>query len=234
MKKKGKPLASLFIIILDSDLIIPLVYFIKTKISRSKININQANNKKNMRKILIVVVIIALGLKVTAQEKAKFRVGLDFGYAFAKGGGGGLFSLEPKYNVTDHSNVGLRIGLAAYARNIMSDIDLDISVNSNILATYDYYFGKGNSSTSPFLGAGLGIYSLASIKSDSFIYDENEIGAGTEFGGMIRGGVEFGKLRLALEYNMVPKTDFLLGRSIKNSYLGASIGFYLGGGKWKK
>ena len=185
-----------------------------------------------MRKILLVIAILALGFRVTAQEQGKFRVGLDLGYAFATGGGGFIISLEPKYNLTDNSNVGLRIGSAAYVRNIESDIDLDASINSSVLATYDYYFNKGNSSISPFLGAGLGIYNLASIKSDSFIYEESEVGAGTEFGGMIRGGVEFGKLRLALEYNMVPKTDFILGRSIKNSYLGASIGFYLGGGKW--
>ena len=44
-------MASLFFIILDSDLIIPLVSFIKTKISRSKININQANHKKHEKNI---------------------------------------------------------------------------------------------------------------------------------------------------------------------------------------
>lgn len=184
-------------------------------------------------KIKLLSAMLLLGIMgLSAQEKGKVRVGLDLGYAFATGGGGGLISLEPKYNLTDNSNVGLRIGLAAYVRNIQSDINLDASVNSNVLATYDYYFNKGNSSTSPFLGAGLGVYSLASLKSDSFIIDE--IGDGTEFGGMIRGGVELGKLRLALEYNIVPKTNFELGRSIKNSYLGASLGFYLGGGKWKK
>ena len=185
-----------------------------------------------MKKLILFTIIVLTITNINAQEKGKFRAGLDLGLAFAGSGGGFLFSIEPKYNLTDNSNVGLRIGTAAYARNILSDIDLDVSVNSNVLATYDYYFNKGNSSTAPFLGAGLGIYSLASIKSDSFIYDE--LGTGTEFGGMIRGGVEFGKLRLALEYNIVPKTDFLLGSSIKNSYLGFSIGFYLGGGKWKK
>ncbi len=41
---------------------------------------------------------------------------------------------------------------------------------------------------------------------------------------MISGGIEIGKLRLALKYNIVPKTDFE-GGEIKNSYLGASIGF---------
>jgi len=185
-----------------------------------------------MKNILLITIMVLGITSLSAQEKGKVRVGLDLGYTFATGGGGALVSLEPKYNLTDNSNVGLRIGLAAYVRNIESDINLDASVNSSVLATYDYYFNKGNSSTSPFLGAGLGIYSLASLKSDSLINDE--IGNGTEFGGMIRGGVELGKLRLALEYNIVPKTDFQLGRSIKNSYLGASIGFYLGGRKWKK
>lgn len=187
-----------------------------------------------MKKLFLFTIFVFALTSINAQEKGKFRGGLDFGYAFAEGGGGALMSFEPKYNLNNNSNVGLRIGLAAYVRNIESDVDLDASVNSNVLATYDYYFNKGNSSTAPFLGAGLGIYSLASIKSDSFVYEEDEVGTGTEFGGMIRGGVEFGKLRLALEYNIIPKTEFLLGRSIKNSYLGASIGFYLGGGKWKK
>ena len=50
---------------------------------------------------------------------------------------------------------------------------------------------------------------------------------------MIRGGIELGKLRLAFEYNIIPKTDFESGGSISNSYFGVSIGFYVGGGKWK-
>jgi hypothetical protein len=51
---------------------------------------------------------------------------------------------------------------------------------------------------------------------------------------LIRGGIELGKFRLALEYNLIPKSDLEIGESIDNSYFGASIGFFVGGGKWKK
>lgn len=48
----------------------------------------------------------------------KKKVGLDLGVAPTNGGGGVLFSLEPKYNIKDNINVGLRIGIAAIVRDI--------------------------------------------------------------------------------------------------------------------
>jgi len=50
---------------------------------------------------------------------------------------------------------------------------------------------------------------------------------------MVRGGVELGKFRAALEYNILPKSNLLIGQSINNSYVGLSLGFYFGGGRWK-
>lgn len=189
-----------------------------------------------MRKLLLCAVIAILGIaKIDGQEKGKIRVGLDLGYASAKGGGGVLVVLEPKYNLTDNSSVGLRLGSAAFGRAVEIDgesLDLDISTNANYLVTYDYYFNNGNSSVAPFLGTGLGVYSLASVSAN-----ENSIlgiASKSEFGGMIRGGVELGKFRLGLEYNIIPKTDLESGGNVKNSYLGFSLGFYVGGGKWKK
>ena len=55
-----------------------------------------------------------------------------------------------------------------------------------------------------------------------------------KFGGLIRAGFELGKLRLAASYNLIGKSDLGEGVEVKNSYLGISLGFYLGGGKWKK
>jgi len=176
-------------------------------------------------KNLILIAFIIFGISsISGQEKGKFRMGLDLGYVFVNGGGGGLFSLEPKYNLTDNSNIGIRIGTAA-----ASEFDIEVDANFNILATYDFYFSIDNSSFSPFLGAGLGMYILGDIGGS--IYSVN---LGEQFGGMIRGGLELGKLRLALEYNIIPKTNLDIGKSIKNSYFGASIGFYVGGGKWKE
>lgn len=175
-----------------------------------------------MRNIVISVLFI-LGLTtVNGQEKDKFRAGLDIGYVFADGGGGILFAIEPKYNITDNSNIGIRLGLASSSSNN----DTEADGNMSILGTYDYYFSNGKSSTVPFLGGGLGYYVLVDAS--------NTINLGEKFGAIIRGGVELGKFRLALEYNILPKTDLEFGESVKNSYFGASLGFYVGGGKWKK
>jgi hypothetical protein len=176
-----------------------------------------------MMRNLVLVVFFIFGLTiVNGQEKDKFRAGLDIGYVFADAGGGALFSIEPKYNITDNSNIGIRFGAAGSS----SDSDTEVDANINILGTYDYYFSNGNSSAAPFLGGGLGYYALGELN--------NTISLGEQFGAMIRGGIELRKLRFAVEYNILPKTDLEFGQSVKNSYFGASIGFYVGGGKWKK
>jgi hypothetical protein len=180
-----------------------------------------------MNRLLVVIIIIVFGISnMSSQEKDKFRMGLDLGWAFASGGGGGIFDLEPKYNITDHSNVGLRIGIASRVGDIEGDAKLD--ANISFLGTYDHYFPIKNSSSAPFLGGGLGLYILGGTENDT---DSSFIG--NQFGILIRGGIELGKLRLSLEYNILPKSDLEVGKSVKNSYFGASIGFYVGGGKWK-
>lgn len=70
-----------------------------------------------MRKIILLVAVL-LFANGYSQEAGKFRVGLDFGFVPTGGGGGVLFSVEPKYNFADNMNVGLRIGLAGIARDI--------------------------------------------------------------------------------------------------------------------
>jgi len=176
-----------------------------------------------MKKLFTITFLILGIMSINGQEQGKFRVGLDLGYVFEKDGGA-LFSIEPKYNITDNSNIGLRLGTAASIG--ISDADANIS----ILGTYDYYFNSQESSISPFLGVGLGYFVLGDIGGSGLGV---AINLGEQFGALVRGGVELGKLRIALEYNILPKSDLEFGESIKNSYLGASIGFYVGGGKWK-
>jgi hypothetical protein len=58
-------------------------------------------------------------------------------------------------------------------------------------------------------------------------------------GGLLRGGFEWGKFRMGLEYNLVPKSTLqdTSGNNrgtISNSYLGIHLGFFVGGGKWGK
>ena len=84
------------------------------------------------------------------------------------------------------------------------------------------------------MGAGVGYSSLANIGFDELGPDSEELELDGKFGGLIRAGFELGKLRLAASYNLIGKSDLGEGVEVKNSYLGISLGFYLGGGKWKK
>jgi outer membrane protein X len=199
-----------------------------------------------MKKIVLLALITMAFANVYSQEKGKFRVGLDFGYVPTGGGGGALFSIEPKYNIKDNMNVGLRIGGAGIVRDIQENGDettsAKISVSSSFVGTYDYYFHKSGSSFAPYIGAGVGHYSLANVEFDqSDIENETTVNpeVSGEMGALIRAGFEWGKFRMGVEYNLVPESDLentngdKIG-TVSNAYVGIHLGFYLGGGKWGK
>ncbi|MGX1928583.1 outer membrane beta-barrel protein [Flagellimonas sp. 2504JD4-2] len=186
-----------------------------------------------MKKFFFVVAVMAaMTHLLQAQEQNKFRVGLDLGYAVPDGGGGVTIALEPKYNIADNMNIGLRIESAAMAKNI-SDGGLpqetNLAASLSYTGTFDYYFNSGSSSFAPFLGGGIGFSSLANAE----LTDE-DIEVDGKFGGLVRAGFELGKLRIAATYNLIGKSEIDDGAEIKNSYIGISLGFYFGGGKWKK
>lgn len=190
-----------------------------------------------MKKIFYVITImLSLTQVAEAQEQGKFRVGLDLGYTMPDGGGGVLLAIEPKYNIADNMNIGLRFESAAMAKNVSSDgfsLEASLAASASYTGTFDYYFSSGSSSFAPFMGAGVGYSSLANIGFDEFGPDSEEVELDGKFGGLIRAGFELGKLRLAATYNLIGKSE-IEGAEIKNSYLGISLGFYVGGGKWKK
>lgn len=73
-----------------------------------------------MKKTIFNLVLLAgLAFQVKAQEANKFRFDIGLGYAIPSNGGGGLqANLEPKWTINDHMNVGLRVGIAAYGRDL--------------------------------------------------------------------------------------------------------------------
>ena len=56
-----------------------------------------------MKKLFTIIFLVLGILSINGQEEDEFRIGLDLGYVFAQGGGGILFNIEPKYNITDNS-----------------------------------------------------------------------------------------------------------------------------------
>ena len=200
-----------------------------------------------MKKILLIG-IVAFGslLNMNAQEANRFRFDFDLGYAIPQGGGGGVsFYLEPKWNIEDNMSVGLRLGAAVLAKELESDgntTEGEIGANGSYVGTFDYYFSDGGSSFVPFVGGGIGYYSVATVKFDEFdngndFAESNDLEGSGKFGGMVRAGFNWGKFKMSLDYNLVGKSDLqdvdgnVVGTT-KNGYLGISIGIFAGGGKW--
>lgn len=201
-----------------------------------------------MKKFLIVTLFgffLALS-DVIGQEAGKFRVGMDMGFTIPSAGGGGfLIYLEPKYNIRDNMNIGLRIGGAAMARDLVYYSNIDeakgkLALNGSYVLTYDYYFKSEGSNFAPFIGGGIGFMSFASFEIDTSVDpdDYGSLSGNAAFAPVLRGGFESGKFRLSLDYNFVPKSNLVnlqgdvIGETA-NSYLGIALGFYVGGGKWR-
>ena len=167
---------------------------------------------------------------------------LDLGYAAPSNGGGGFSAyLEPMYNIKENISIGVRIGAPILYKEIeFSDGETSETTGDTLIsfiATLDYHFNKNNLSFVPFVGAGIGYILIPNIGADRFSDTDRKTQYGGKINGMIRGGLEWRKFRLSLDYNFIPKSDLIdfnnekIGFS-KNSYIGFNIGFFVGGGKW--
>jgi outer membrane protein W len=202
-----------------------------------------------MKKLTLILALGLFASAVNAQDKKEgelkpFKVDVSLGYAIPGGSGakgGLLFVVEPKYAVMPNLALGLRIEGAIMARGTettngttTTEVDVDVKAASSYLATADYYLNN-NYSFRPFVGAGLGIYSLASASVNS---TSTSAGSGSKFGEMVRAGFEAGHFRLGLEYNIVPKTKSTTTTGTTtttttstNGYIGIKVGVCFGGGR---
>lgn len=198
-----------------------------------------------MKTLYALCLALLLTFSAKAQEFKPFKFNISLGGAIPSGGGGVLFALEPKYGVSDRIDVGLRLELAAMAREVVYNGNTtsgNATGAASYLLTGNYLLSDGN--FRPFVGVGAGLYSIAGT---SFVANGNqgtngEIQAGTSFGGMARVGFKAGHFVLGVEYNLVPNTTSAVfnsdgtarvGTSVqsKNSYVGVKLGVDIGGGR---
>ena len=200
----------------------------------------------NKVKFLLIVIALfaAMPADLFSQEKGKFRGGVDFGIFPLIGGSYDSFDpynlqINFGYNLQDNVNIGIKVG----SYNVF---DWDIF---NIFAgTYTYYFDTKVYPFTPFVGGGIGLYSV-----DYEVYDERYNRAErvydkqTKIGCFLTCGFEFSKFRVTAECNLIPVTQISYYiydsnsrqnqlQSVeknKNSYLAINAGFYFGGGKRK-
>jgi outer membrane protein W len=199
-----------------------------------------------MKKLLGVLVALLVINTAYSQQAGKFRYQMDLGTAVPKDGGiGAIVNLEPQVLVRNNLALGMRVGVAGLAKDIVyydipDDYDGEIGANISVLGTANYYFNFGSGRVAPYIGAGFGYYSLSNLDIEESNYHDDDfenLTADFAWAPMIRAGVELNKFRIGVEYNFVPKSDLqnvrgdVIGQAT-NEYFAFTLGFFVGGGRW--
>ena len=152
-----------------------------------------------------------------------------------------MLNVEPNIEISKNSVIGLRFGLALnpqkFETNDSSQFFFDDKNDNAVLSfmpTFDFYLNENY--TRPYLGLGLGYYLFSSVVIANPSENVTEGSVNNQLGLLLRGGFEWGKTKLGLEYNFIPKADIKIPSdqtigTVNNSYFGVSIGFTIGGGK---
>ena len=202
-----------------------------------------------MRKIIFSLVFMLITASTFAQEKGKVRFGIDGGLGLPNAGAGLSGDFDFRYNVMDNVNVGLKLSMALLAKDFKSQDENNNSATASAigstLLTGDYYFSKGESLFTPFVGCGIGRYRIMNIQVAEINGQSQSTSTSITYlserkpGGVIRAGFEYGHFRMAADYNIVASSTLVdiqnnpIGTT-GNNYLNLSIGFYIGGGHWRK
>jgi hypothetical protein len=177
-----------------------------------------------MKKLIFLIIAFASFIYIHAQNKVNqpFRLDLASGLVFPVGetylDQRILFSLEPKYNISDRSSLGLRMELAPSINFAGTTNPIIVSNILSFLLTGDYFFDFRESQ--PFVGAGAGIFDqhLSNGGYPEIKTKEQVIGI------MTRAGVEIKRFRIAIEFNTAFKEE-------KNNinYISIKVGAFLFG-----
>ena len=178
-----------------------------------------------MKQILFITLLVLTSVVSNAQSVAYrfFKVDFTTGYSKPAGGlsGGFNLSVEPKFNLSDHVAVGIKIEGAALATiNDAYSGDATVAAMTSTLLTGEYYLGTRT--VRPYVGAGLGFYRMRAFNTS------NDLASFEETGRMLgiapRAGLQIGHFRLGVEYNLVKDSN----------YFSAKLGTTFGGGRKRR
>ena len=197
---------------------------------------------KTNKTILIIIALVAITTTdAFSQVQGRFRAGIDAGgFPNINNKVVGTYNIDLGYNIRDNMNIGIRGGVAIHS---WRDNNFDTwSQIFNLSGTYTYFFGSGT--IMPFVGGGLGFYFTNTEAGYWYRYEVLGRSSVGQIGGLLTAGVEFGRFRIAAQYNLIPATNVTLYESprwsgsgvdvgnvrVRNSYFALTAGLYLGGG----
>ncbi len=183
---------------------------------------------KRMKKFSVLLILgIMTYLPLQAQVTPfKFELGGIYGLptddAF-KGGVG--FYANPSYFLGDKFNLGIKAEWAILGAADDAGTGFSISALASYLVTSNYYFTV--SKVRPYLGVGLGLYSMGSISGDLGDGNTLDIEYGDKFGVAPKFGLDLGHFSLNVAYNVIFGIDPELA---SKNYLSVGLGVFFGGG----
>jgi hypothetical protein len=142
---------------------------------------------------------------------------------------GALIAIEPTYRVNDRAIVGLRFEEAFFGRGIGELKGVQVAGQRSSILSYNvfgqHYFLTG-ANINPFVGFGLGLYTMSSVKLNSDKY--TGAGVGTTFGFFPRIGVEISRYRISADYNYITPSQVHNKGWVYNSYLAVQVTYIFG------
>ncbi|MEM9649375.1 MAG: hypothetical protein AAF969_12920 [Bacteroidota bacterium] len=183
--------------------------------------------------------------QVLAQDDSNIKLNLEPGILLKTKSEslGFLINVEPSIAVSVRCVIGLRFGLAInphrFENNNSSQFSFDKETDHAVLSfvpTYNYYLNENYNR--PYVGLGVGYYVVSAIDIANPSEDVSEGSTKNQIGFMTRGGMEFGRTKIGLEYNFIPKADVSIPNGqtigkIATGYLGLAIRFTMGGNRKK-
>jgi len=153
-------------------------------------------------------------------EPIRVDVGLVGGYAGGVGGGGFGGVVEPKFLVRDDLAVGLRVeGMVIFGASVDGPEE-SLSISSGSLAStlLKAEYLVGDLGIRPMVGLGLGIFSIGGqdigTSTAGTRVDQN---LGRHLGMAPQVGLELGRVRLAVAYNVILGADIEVEQTVGGS-----------------
>ncbi len=161
-----------------------------------------------------------------------FKVDITMGYSRLTDGDADIrfgfnFSVEPKYNITDHLAAGLKIEAAGFVFASSDGDEGGVLLMRSYSLTGEYLLGTKK--VRPYFGMAVGLYQPLgySYDEDDEIYKTH---LDSKIGFAPRVGIHLGHFRLGAEFNIVKDNNL----DVNYGHLSIKAGATIGGGKKRK
>lgn len=212
------------------------------------------NGSAVLKKALLLIALSVCFFNLNAQETNNRRILIEAGVLPVSSDSENLeffINIEPKVKVVENIFIGLRFGVALntnlFENNDVFIFSIDDKSDNGVVSfvpNLDYYlndFRLKERVIRPYVGLGLGYYlssdiDVAQVDMMDFSEDVSEVSINKRIGLLGRGGFESGRLRLGLEYTLMPKAaiempDGTVAGTVDSRYLGLSVGLVIGSGQ---